>query len=191
MAYIFRALSKKDVKKLDIDDEDEIVIISKTLTRKNFKNRNVSWAPFLVPNPVVMKIFFDNGYCKFYKEEYYSQISRPSELFFINEMIFRMAYFDTNLVLVCHEDESEYKYINLLGKFIHDRYDVEVSKKDNKYEVINNDLIERCVSISDIVTPKLIDVGIDPRGMILYSQDAKKFKDINKNIRERYIHLFR
>ena len=76
----------------------------------------------LMPPPNLFNIHLTEGFSHRYVDGYLRYLRIPEVLFYINEMVYCMLFYEKNLILFCSSDEKEFRYLKILGAFINETY---------------------------------------------------------------------
>jgi hypothetical protein len=85
----------------------------------------------LIPSPLLINIYEDEGRSENYEAEYLRTISHTANMYFINEAILTSAQMDLDLFIVCALDEEEFGYVDLTCEFIEEYYKVKPMSAKN------------------------------------------------------------
>ena len=104
----------------DILDYQYLLLSTDIQTSKEFKN--VMEYPRFIPEGAILEFFMSNE-MKQYKHEYKNFLMRDEIRAFITVMMKSVIVNGFTLVLLCSEEENEYKFIKMIRKFIEEEYD--------------------------------------------------------------------
>lgn len=110
---------EKFIHQEDLMDYQYLLLSTDIQTTKEFKN--VMEFPRLIPDGCILEYFMSKE-MKQYKHEYYSFLMRDEIRAFITVMMKSVIDNGFKLVLLCSEEENEYKFIKMLRKFIEKEY---------------------------------------------------------------------
>lgn len=80
----------------------------------------------LIPPSNVISEFVSNGYSKKYRKKYKKYLSREQVEVILATIVKLATIEDTNVVLLCSDNEDMYKYLDLIGEFLEDEYKCKV-----------------------------------------------------------------
>ncbi|MDD3172230.1 MAG: hypothetical protein PHF63_00950 [Herbinix sp.] len=118
--FVKKFCQKEDPSKLK---QFQFILISENI-RTEGRYKNLDAAKALLPPPHILHEFVENGYSKEYKEKY-TEYLNSVELQPIIWAIVKMLIGNNNVVLMCSEDEMEYKYLKLILKYLKKKYFIE------------------------------------------------------------------
>lgn len=85
---------------------------------------NVYLLKALIPPPNVVSEFVNKGYSKKYKEKYLQYLTMPKVEMFLT-IIVKFAVMDKrDVVLLCSDNETQYKYLKLISVYLENVYNV-------------------------------------------------------------------
>lgn len=103
----------------DLMDYQYLLLSTDIQTTKEFTN--VMEFPRLIPDGFILEYFMSKE-MKQYKHEYYNFLMRDEIRAFITVMMKSVIDNGFKLVLLCSEEENEYKFIKMIRKFIEQEY---------------------------------------------------------------------
>lgn len=177
-----KVLTKHDHKKF------QYLIISEDIETLG-KRKNVMSLNKLMPPPNVVAAFVRDGYCKDYKAKYLEYLKRD-EVNSVVAVIVKAVLTDLNIILVCSNDEKEYKYLKLLGDFIESEYRVKViSYKEYDENPEKAEKIKNKEEVTKILNKKMekfkgSNLTLDARF------DSKRFKTMLSKLDKKELKAF-
>ena len=111
---------EKFIHQEDVMDYQYLLLSTDIRTSKEFKN--VMEFPRLIPDGCILE-FYMSKEKKQYKHEYKNFLMRDEIRAFITVMMKSVVCNGFKLVLLCSEEESEYKFIKMIRQFIEEEYD--------------------------------------------------------------------
>lgn len=111
---------EKFIHQEDVLDYQYLLLSTDIQTSKEFKN--VMEFPRLIPDGCILE-FFMSKEKKQYKHEYKNFLMRDEIRAFITVMMKSVVVNGFKLVLLCSEEEGEYKFIKMIREFIEEEYD--------------------------------------------------------------------
>lgn len=111
---------EKFIHQEDVLDYQYLLLSTDIQTTKEFKN--VMEYPVLIPGGAILEFFLCKE-MKQFKHEYKNFLMRDEIRAFITVMMKSVVMNGFKLVLLCSEEENEYKFIKLIRKFIEEEYD--------------------------------------------------------------------
>ena len=194
---IIKIEGKEQLKKvLEADDEREnvYVAITEILKPKHFgKKTNVLFYRFMIPPPVVLEIYITDGDMQEYSSSYIEYLSRPQNLFLINEVMHYASSVNTNVCFVCALDEIEYRYLDIATDYISSLYNVKVTSvkkylKGTLHKKDSSKVKKTSAKLREGLVSKLRDSYIDPVELTMRVLGAKSVdKNLRRKVKERMV----
>ena len=193
MIHIVKIKSKESLKKvlkhLKKIESAQFLIASEIIRRKDLpKEALVLNYLFLIPSPLLINIYENEGRSETYEGEYLRMLSHTANMYFINEAILTSAQMDLDLFIVCALDEEEFGYVDLACEFIEEHYRVKpmsaknyLAGKDMKGKV--DGLLNRSKLYKEKLGRKLKDSYLDVEMLfdtLIYEKDKKRLKKRQK-----------
>ena len=193
MIHIVKIKSKESLKKvlknLKKIESAQFLIASEIIRRKDLpKEALVLNYRFLIPSPLLINIYEDEGRSENYEAEYLRTLSHTANMYFINEAILTSAQMDLDLFIVCALDEEEFGYVDLTCEFIEEYYKVKpmsaknyLAGKDMKGKV--DGLGNRSKLYKEKLGRKLKDSYLDVESLfdtLIYEKDKKRLRKRQK-----------
>lgn len=164
----------------EIYEDYQFLLISTDIESRG-EYKNVTPIPRLIPNSYIMEYFME-GRKKQYKREY-ENFLRREEIRAIITVIMKSVIVDKfNIVLMCSEEEKEYKYIKMIRKFIEKEYKYPTysykeyckARKENDLKKIDNEKAIQKQVESEIKRFKKLNISLD--------EDKTKLKKAKKQL---------
>lgn len=158
-------------------DKFTFLVVSRDIT-VNGKNKNVYPLDKLIPTPQVLTEFIDNGYTKKYEKKYLKYLETHNCRMLLATIAKIVTVEETNVVLLCSEHETQYKYIDLIAKYLKKVYGItscsykKFVKDPESYD--NKDISHK--KIEKLITAEMEEIGVEYNA----GKKSKKKKDKKK-----------
>ena len=139
------------IKKYNYKKFNFLLISEGVKTKKKY--RNVYALKSLIPPANVVSEFINSGYSGKYVKKYTNYLSNPEVEALITVIVTLCVVDNSNVVLLCTKEESEYKYLNIICDYIEAVYGVKAYSY-NKYKKDP----DGCEKISNKVKKKVAKV---------------------------------
>ena len=162
-------------------DKFTFLVISRDI-KTNGENKNVYPLDKLIPTPQVITTFIDEGYSDKYIKKYIKYLQTHNCRMLLATIAKMVVGEGTNVVLICSEHETQYKYIDLIAKYLKKVYGIKACsykkfvKDPDKYD--NGDLSEK--KIDKIIKHEMAEIGVE------YKAEKKSKKKDKKNKLNRF-----
>lgn len=173
-------LIKKFIKKEDFKKFNFLLISEDITTNKDYDNIHSIKA--LIPPPNLITEFINNGVSVKYREKYFRYLNNPRVEALLTVIVKLVVIENSDVVLLCSENESEFKYIDLICEYIEEMYHVKsysykkYRKNAKKYS--NTKYGKKTLKI---LKKKLKEIDEVPATQITRSEMKKRLKSMNKN----------
>jgi len=183
LATIIRMTSdefiKKFIKKEDYKKYNFLLVSDDISTNKSYDN--VYSIKALLPPPNVMTVFIQEGCSNKYREKYFKYLSNPRVEALITVIVKLAVVDNSDVILLCSKNESEFKYVSLICEYIKAVYGVDTCsyKKYNKNRK-KYDNIKHKKSTLKILKKKLKNIKEVPVPQITRSEMYERLKSMDK-----------
>ena len=137
----------------------------------------------LIPPSNIISEFVSNGYSKKYCKKYLKYLSREQVEVILATIVKLATVEDTNVVLLCSDNEEMYKYLDLIGEFLKDEYKCKVcSYKKFRKRRTETDVCDNKKEIIPILERKLAQfkVGVAEDDVLGKKEYKKNLKDMKR-----------
>ena len=170
-----------------------IINISEVIKSKKLPSYTVFDYQALIPSPGVINIYIEDGYSEDYFDAYKEYLEQPDAAFFLNEIIHNLVVYDSNTILLCDQDEKDFRYIKMLAKVIEDRFGITTVSVKKFYKGKRTEcdrsikgLIEYTTEKRKSLIKKLDDSGISLPFSMQRRFTKEELKKLPKKIRKMF-----
>ena len=177
---------KKFIKKYNYKKYIFILVSEDVKSNKNYEN--VYSLKALLPPPHVISEFVNNGYTKRYKTKYLEYLNNPKVESLLTIIVKYAVMDNKDVVLLCSNNEMQYKYFKLISKYLNSVYNVNTCTL-SEYK----DDPEKCVAYKDkkdvvkILKKKLTNIKVTKETT---SMNIKAFKKRLKSLSKKELRDF-
>lgn len=139
---------------------------------------------FYVPNPILMDIYFENGYSEKYIVQYLHYLNNAECAFFINEIIRTCLIRKADCVWACMDDEKDFGHIRMICKFIEDNFGIDaisvggyLNGKKSSIDMELKDLMRLIDERRNMLLNKMDALGIELPSNLCHRITVKMLKD--------------
>ena len=179
--FLDKFIKENDYKKFNF------LLVSENIKTEN-KYKNVYVLKSLIPPPNVLTEFITNGKTDKYVKKYadYLQTSKPATMIAVAVKL--AAIENSDVVLICTKEESEYKYLDILCDFIENVYNIKIcSYKKYKKDLKSYDLVPNKKKIAKIIK-KQIESAQDKKSPSRSYLDKDALKSKLKDLSKKELH---
>lgn len=133
----------------------QYVLVSDDI-RTNGKKDNVYALGALIPPPDIVSIYVNKGICDKYKQKYFEYLSEEKVENLLTIMVKLCAIDNTDVIILCSDDETKYKYMEMISEYMETIYHIKVFKyKKIKKDLYDHDSIKESKKTMKVLKKKL------------------------------------
>lgn len=180
-------------------DKFNILLISSDVKKEKKKDENykhIYTLPELIPPPNVMSIYLNRLDESEYKSAYGKYLENPDNLTILATIVRLTAIENSNVILLCSDNEYEYKYVDSLCEYIKARFGLnsykykkfkQAFKKGEDLDIGDIEKIESSLDKLNKASKKAKKIKNDDKEMIENSLKEKSKKELRKYCKSKNI----